>query len=323
MSIPIFQSRDVRNPIQVYGGLDGTTLLLTLNERQTGVDTGDYIFEVNEVGIKQGFKSTVETRDNEDGLEMYGVYKTHKLITISGVARFFDPAANTTDMADIVQNNMHYRANQLVATFDPALRTFQSQYGLRAEVQLVWKDFVTIADHGDNLLEKMIWVRPQGTPDMVISEYFGNAFPFKIDLLAGDPRTYRNDLRNSTWVSPFATKQVGNAGDYPTQFEEIRLAITGNGSSNFLLQSTNAEYANPDSFYNIDFSTIGAGSHGISLFPRDRQLVVDGFIRNDLFKSPPVWGVLPPALGTNTFFTVSGTTGLTLITFFYRDAFSL
>ena len=320
MAIPIFTSDNARNTISVYGGLSGTTKLIDMNVLVPVPDSGGYIYEVNEIGIKQGFKSTVETKDAEDGLEMYGVNKTHKLISLQGVCRAFGPDIPGGDRENSDYNNLHQAMNRLSWAFDPALRTFQSQYGLRAEVQLRWQDW---DDDDGNFHEKMIWARPQGTPDIVTSEYFGMSFPFTVNLLAGDPRTYENTLRSPTWNSPFSPRVIGSSGDYPTIIEEIRFAFSGAGSGSFLLTSTNPDYDNPDSFYSIDFSGIGGGAHGISLFPRDRRLVVDGFIRNDLFKSPPVWGVLPPAIAANTTFTLSGTTNLTLVTFFYRDAFSL
>lgn len=240
------------------------------------------LYEINSVVIRTVVASTMEPRPMQDGMEAYDARKTSKIIVLDGIIR----APSYPVLWDMI--------NELGRIFDPALGSFNEPvtHGFNS------LKFTTLSAAGSKLC--MYVCRPVGPPDIQWTEYMGLNAPFRLELMAADPRRYLQ----TPIVVPFeadGSHVVVNTGEYPSY---PVVTLTATGAMHATLQLTNEVYT-PDKVITLNLSSITAGQV-VKVYFDEKIITVNGTRVDGLILPGPVWWQFKPGSQVVSFSSSTG-----------------
>lgn len=282
--IPLFDAAGDRNPF-TYNGL-------TYNQEVDGSKRD--IIEVNYCQSQPLLEGLQERREFTDGLEVYGVFKRAKRITQIGLVRASTKAA------------LFDRLEELAAAFDPALvsRDNPDDFGfLPLDFNVPTAD---TANYPTEVKACRFYVRAEDGVEPPLNLKQGLAVPFRIVLLAADPRRYLQSTE-SLVDAGVADNGKANYWSWPT----VSIAMSGAGSATFEVGNTNA-----DASLVLDLSGRSNGD-SVVVDMESHTIEVNGVDTPSLYVSGDFWTMEP---GSNSITVTNGTNATVTTT--WRPAFS-
>lgn len=282
--IPLFDADGARIA-HVYNGL-------TINQ-EIGGSKKD-IIEINYVQEQSVIEQTTERLEFTDGLEVYGAYKRAKRILMSGIVRGSTKGA------------LYDRLEDFAAAFDPSLvsRDNPTDFGfLPYDFNVPTADTVT---YPTGLIACRYYVRAEQAVEPPSRNGQGLAIPFRMTLLAADPRRYTQAAESLSGAG-VADNAKASYFSWPT----VTIAMTGAGSATFAIGNSTAGQT-----LTLNLSGLVNGN-SVAIDMARQSIKLNGVDAPELYVSGGYWWLEP---GSNTI-TVANATNASATTT-WRPAFS-
>ena len=272
--------------------------LNTLTTTAAGVRSQRYGTITEVVGMRTAMDYLSEPNQWMDGLELYGIRKSSRIVVLRGF----------TYGRDI--SELHDNIKALAAATDPARIAFQnpSDYFLPLTFSTPTRDTA-------NFASGLVPSKYVGVPIRMIEPQMsvvgdGLSAAWELNLLLREPKRF---LQAVTTVSGNATSANSIADDrsWPT----VTFTLSGAGSSTFTIANTGTYQGSVSLVLNL--SGYSSGSWVVDF--RERTITQDGTKRPDVYASGTWWMIEPG----NNVIAYSNTTNTSSRSLTYYPAFSL
>ena len=277
-----------------YNGVALNTLTLS----SAGANDEKYGTVTEVVGMRTAMDYLSEPNQWTDGLELYGMRKTSRIVVLKG----FTYGRDVSELYDNIK--------ALASASDPSKIAFQNPTAYFLDLT-----FSTPTRDTSNYVTGLAASKYTGIPIRMIEPQMsvvgdGLSAAWELNLLLREPKRF---LQTATTVSGAATSNNSKADDrsWPT----LTFTLSGAGSSTFTVANS-ATYQGSVSLV-LNLSGYSSGSWTVDF--RDRIIRQDGVIRPDVYVSGTWWEIEPG----NNVISYSNTTNTASRVITYYPSFSL